>query len=490
LVSIGGAKAYFIVTSYAVQLLLPRIFGQATEFGLYSATMSGVTILTNVLIVATIQSVSKFVSEDEARSEVTLRQALRVQALVGGTLAVALFVLSPAIAHVLLDEQLTPLLRVSSLVVFAYALYAALVGTLNGRHLFAKQARLDVTFSTLRTAGILCGAALGLGALGAVAGFAAAAATVLSISLIWLGFGRGGRLIPLRRWIGFMAPIWTYQVCLNGILQIDLQVLKRTATEMALASDFAGQAAVDLANQYVGYYRAAQTFAFVPYQLVISVTFILFPMISKAMSAGNQEATRTTIEHAMRLSLLLLLLVAAPTSGAAQGVMRLAYPSDYLVGAPALSILVLGVAAFALFAVSATAMSGAGKPTLAALIAGVSLLAVIVANRALILLAGLGEGTLEAAAAGTTIGMGIALVLSAWVVHRLFGVFIPSSTWIRAALAAGAGYATAAAIPQGSVLLAIAALALGFVSSVAVLVLTRELSPDDWRALRRIARRD
>ena len=191
--SIAGAKAFFIVTSYAVQLLLPRIFGEAKEFGLYSATMSGVAILTNVLIVATIQSVSKFVSEDESRAEVALRQGLRIQALVGGVLAAGLFVLAPFIASLLLDEQLTPLLRIASVVVFAYALYAAAVGSLNGRHLFAKQARLDVTFSTLRTAGILGGAALGFGAIGAVAGFATAAATIVTISLIWIGFGRRGR---------------------------------------------------------------------------------------------------------------------------------------------------------------------------------------------------------------------------------------------------------------------------------------------------------
>jgi stage V sporulation protein B len=152
----------------------------------------------------------------------------------------------------------------------------------------------------------LAGAALGFGAIGAVAGFAAASAGVLSISLIWIGFGRRGAPIPLRRWLGFMAPIYAYQVCLNGILMIDIQVLKRTATELAFASALTGQAAVDLANQYVGYYRAAQTFAFVPYQLVISMTFVVFPMISKATSIGNQEAARATIQHAMRLSLLLL----------------------------------------------------------------------------------------------------------------------------------------------------------------------------------------
>ena len=490
LVSIAGAKGYFIVTSYAVQLLLPRIFGEAKEFGLYSATMSGVAILTNVLIVATIQSVSKFVSEDEARAEVTLRQGLRVQTLVGGALALGLFTLAPAIAHLLLDDQLTRLLRVASVVVLAYALYAAVVGSLNGRHWFSKQARLDVTFSTLRTVGILVGAGLGLGAIGAVAGFATASATILSISLIWIGFGKRGEPIPLRRWIGFMAPIWTYQICLNGILMIDLQVLKRTATEIAFASTATSQAAVDLANQYVGYYRAAQTFAFVPYQLIISMTFIVFPMISKATSIGNREAARSTIQHAMRLSLLLLLLVAAPTSGAADGVMRLAYPAEYLAGAPALSILVFGVAAFALFAVAATAISGAGKPSLAAIIAGVSLLAVVVANRVLVMRAGLGEQTLEAAATGTAIGMVIALVLSAWAVYQTFGVFIPVATWIRAGLAAGTGYAAAAAIPDDSPAMALVALALGFTSSAAVLVVTRELTKDDWHALRRIVRRD
>jgi stage V sporulation protein B len=493
LVSIAGAKVFFIVNGYAVQLLLPRIFGEAKEFGLYSATMSGVAILTNVLIVATIQSVSKFVSEDEARAAVTLRQGLRIQALVGGTLALGLFLFAPVIAHLLLDEQLTRLVRVASVVVFAYALYAAIVGSLNGKHLFGQQARLDVTFSTLRTVGILGGAALGLGAIGAVAGFATAAATILSISLIWVGFGtRGthGEKIRRRRWLGFMAPIWAYQICLNGILMIDLQVLKRTATELALASAATSQAAVDLANQYVGYYRAAQTFAFVPYQLIISLTFVVFPMISKATSIGNAEATRSTIQHAMRLSLLLLLLVAAPTSGAAHGVMQLAYPAEYLAGAPALSILVFGVAAFALFAVAATAISGAGKPTAAAIIAGVSLLVVVIANRVLVMRAGLGEQMLEAAATGTAIGMVVALVLSAWVIYKSFGVFIPVATWIRAALAAAAGYAAASALPHDSPVMALVALAVGFTSSVVVLIVTRELTHDDWHALRRVVRRD
>jgi stage V sporulation protein B len=453
--------------------------------------MSGVAIVTNVLIVATMQSVSKFVSEDESRAETTLRQGLRVQALVGGVLALALFVLAPEISRALLDDQLTPLLRIASTVVFAYALYAALVGSLNGQHLFARQAKLDATFSTLRTIGILGGAALGLGAIGAVAGFATAAASIVTLSLIWIGFGapaKPGEKIQRRRWLGFMAPIWAYQTCLNGILLIDLQVLKRTVTEMAMGG--AVRDAVDVANQLVGYYRAAQTFAFVPYQLMISMTFVVFPMISKATSIGDRDTARATIENAMRLSLLVLLLLAAPISGAAHGVMRLVYPPDYLSGAPALSVLVFGVVAFAMFAVSATAISGAGRPAVAAVIAALSLASVIVSNRVLVLRAGLGDRTLAAAAMGTTIGMMVASLLSAAVVYRMFGVFVPVRTWIRAGLAAAGGYAAAHAVPHDSPLLALAALVLGFLSSLLVLVVTGELGSKDWAALRRIVVRD
>lgn len=490
LVSIAVAKVYFIVTSYAIQILLPRIFGEAKEFGLYSAAMSGVAIFNNVLIVATIQSVSKFVSEDPTRAASTLRQGLKVQTLVGGTLALTLFFFAPAVARLLLDEQLAALLRIASLMVFAYALYAATVGSLNGRHEFAKQARLDIVFSTLRTTGILGGAALGIGAIGAVSGFATAAGVILSIALISVGWGRPGPGMPIRRWIGFMAPIWTYQICLNGILLIDLQVLKRTATEMALGVPATAQAAVDIANQYVGYYRAAQTFAFVPYQLIISMTFIVFPMISKATSVGGSDAARETIRHAMRFSLLLLLLVAAPVSGAAEGVLRLAYPVDYVIGAHALAILIFGVCAFALFAVAATAISGAGRPTIAALIAAGALLTVVVADRVFIVRAGLGPDSLAATAAGTTIGMVCALLGSTVAIRIIFGASIPLTTWIRSAVAAAIGYAVAATVPHESALLTLLALASGSAAALGVLVATKELTSEDWRALRRIVRRD
>ena len=54
--------------------------------------------------------------------------------------------------------------------------------------------------------------------------------------------------------------------------------------------------------------------------------------------------------------------IAAPVSGAADGVLRLAYQPEYLAGSQALSVLAPGMACFALFVIGATILSGAGMP--------------------------------------------------------------------------------------------------------------------------------
>ena len=98
MLSITGAKLYFIVAGYAVQLLLPRLLGTPEAFGLYSSAMNVVSILNNVLVAATLQSVSKHVSEDLAAAPATLRQGLLLQLAVGGGLALGLWALSPVLA--------------------------------------------------------------------------------------------------------------------------------------------------------------------------------------------------------------------------------------------------------------------------------------------------------------------------------------------------------------------------------------------------------
>ena len=357
--SLTGSKLYFIIAGYAVQVLVPRLLGSPEEFGLFAATMGGISILNNVLIAATIQTVSKRISEDEAAASLTLRQGLSLQLLVGGGLALAVFLSAPWLAgDFLLNPKIGPFLRVGSVVVVTYALYATLVGSLNGRQLFQRQAMLDMSFTTLRTIGIIGATALGYGVLGATSGFAAAAVAIFAIALWQVGTGESGSKTLWKTWFTLMAPLWLYQLFLNLTLQFDLWVLIRTVTQLGLEQGVAAVDAAETAARYAGLYKATQTFAFVPYQLILSVTFVVFHMVSQATSSGDLQATRDIIRAAMRFSLLVLLAIATPIAGAARGVLLIAYKSEYLVASDALSVLALGLVCFALFVIAATILSG------------------------------------------------------------------------------------------------------------------------------------
>ncbi|MBK8171701.1 MAG: oligosaccharide flippase family protein [Sandaracinaceae bacterium] len=485
LVLITGAKIYFIITAYAIQFLLPRLLGSPEEFGFFRTAMSLVSILNNVLIAATVQTLSKKVSENDEKAPQALRQGLLLQLVWGGSLGLLMFVLAPLISRYAMKNVLfTPLLQVSSVVVIAYALYAALVGSLNGRRMFMVQARLDMTFSTLRSVSILGAAALGFGAFGAFAGFATSAAAILLIALFVVGTGTSGERSPWKPWIIFMAPLWIYQLCLNFILQGDILVLTSTITDMAEHGGMVHNEATALANRMAGFYGAAQTFAFVPYQLILSVIFIVFPLVAKATSSGDIEMTRTTIRRAMRFSWLVLLAMASPISGAARGVLRVVYKEEYLVADRALSILVLGLVAFALFVIAATVLSGAGRALDSAKIALVSLGVLSGSVYFFIRASGPNLSALTAAACGTSLGALIALVLAGALVYKTFGAFIPPLSVLRGAAAAAAAAAVAHFVPHGTRIMAIAALAAGFATYAITLVVIREIPPHELNNVR------
>ena len=487
---ISGSKIYFLIAGYAGQLLLPRLFGKPEVFGLFSTAMSSVSIVNNIIVGATVQVVSKRVSEAVDRSELTLRQALAVQLWLGLGLATLLFTSAGFLANSLLrDPLLTPLFQLSSAVVLAYSLYTAFVGTLNGRQNFRTQAGFDIGYTTLRTGSMLTAAALGFGAVGAFAGFATASCLIVVASALVLGLGKRGEPVPYRAWISFMAPLWLYQSCVQVIMQADLALLKRSVAVILQADGATVTAAAETASRYVAFYRAAQTFAFVPYQLLLPVPLVMFPMISQAISQGDEAGAARYVRTAMRFSLLLLLLVAAPVAGAARGVMGLVFPAAYTDGAPALAVLVFAMVGFALFVGAATIMTGAGRPGLAASIGSVAVTCLIAANLGFVHYVGVGDKTLLAAAFGTSLGIAVALVAMGYAVYSRFGTFIAPLSVARALVAALAAYFVAHTFGQSGKLQTLLGGILGALSYVLILIGTREVTREDLIALLSIARR-
>jgi stage V sporulation protein B len=481
-----AAKAVFIASGFGIQVALPRILADVEQFGRYATVATVTAILTNTLVAATVQTVSKRVSEKDADAERRQREGLQLgvglAVLLGGGFAL----LAPIMAgHWQRDATLTPLFAVAAIVVASYAMYAALIGAVNGRRQFVRQASFDMGFSLLRATAI-CGGAAIAGAFGALVGFAAAAVLILVVAFAVIGTGRGGSPREIGRWVTVFVPIATYQACLNGILQLDQPLLRAHLAELALERGRSAEEATALASTAAGFYRAAQTFAFVPYQLILAVTFVVFPIVSHSTSAGDDAGTRRAIGGGLRFALLALLAMAAPIAGASDGVMRVAYRDEYLVGSDVLAVLSLGLVPFSMFVVAATILAGAGRAVDGAKIAAAALLVVAVGNRVAVRSAGIGPEAPVAAAIATTVGAGFASIAAAIAVRQRYGMFLPPLTIVRALVAAAVAWTVARLVPHDAAPGAVLACGAGLTAYVGALAVLGELGTADVALLRRI----
>ncbi len=376
------AKVLFIVTSYGIQFLLPRLLGNAETFGDFSAATNLMILLTNVIVVSVTQSLSRQLNAFTNNARSLFKRALFYQLAVGATLGTLFYFARHWLAaQVLSDARLADLLAPLSIAVGCYAVYATCVGAFNGTHRFKDQAKLDMVFSVLRTVGVLGGAFLGWRALGATWGLGLASLGVMTVAVI-LVFTQikdtqplqGPNPLTLERWSKAILTLSIYHLCLNALMQVDLSILKHQSTSFFLARAYSTLEAANASSRLAGYYRAAQTFAFVPYQLTLSFSFVLFPQIAKLNELGDAHAMRRAIRRGLFSSTAILVVCALAITLFASFFMHFVFPSDYAVGASALYYLVWAQVALSLFALSGSVLNASGQSRLAIAIAVIAVI--------------------------------------------------------------------------------------------------------------------
>lgn len=510
------AKLWFMGTGAVISLGLPRLLGDPALYGDYDVVNRFITILNMVMIAGTIQAVSKAVSERDGVAGAVRRTALLAQMFVGAPLAVAVFLAADRIAaEAFNDPALATYFRIASLVTLFYSFYAVFVGLCNGTKRFFTQAALDVTFSTMKMTAMVVLVLLGLGVMGAFAGFAGAALAVTFIALVVTRGIRGAvEPVPLRRVLLFMLPVMLYTFLQNGLLQADsllLKALKHDPLVAHFASPFgrlrmallggplglavpAGDAAAPLLDAFAqhgtstltGVYGAAKNLATLPYQAIIAITFVVFPMISRATFEADRERTRAYITQTFRYTLILLALAVVALVGASEEVIRVLFGPAYLFGDPALAVLLVSIVAFALFHVANAIVTSAGRPGVAALIGGVT----VALNLLLLWLflgwSGLATSALVAAALATLVSMFVGFALVAgWIVLR-FRALAPPATIARVLLLGAAVAWGARLIPLHGLVGLAAKAGVAAVAFAVGLVVTREFGAADLARLRRV----
>jgi stage V sporulation protein B len=469
---ITAAKIWFMVSGYGIAVTLTYLL--TTEYyGLYRVVISTVSIINAVIVTSTYQTVSKYVSQEPEKAGSIKWKALGLQVYVGGAATLGFFLLAPVVASLLNDPRLAGWLRLASLITLSYSFYSVYTGYFNGKKRFGIQAGLDITYSTLKLVFIVLLAWLGFGVTGSVSGFALAAGCVLGISAILArGDNRKGEA-PAGQLFKFQSYVLLFTFVLTLLQRVDLMLIK------ALSSPDATRA-----SENAGYYSAAMDIANLTYQIVVSVTFVIFPLVSQSTFADDRARTQGYISNTLRYTLMVMALTATLFSSCAAGILRVIYRETYQAGSPALRIVAFGMLFFGLLYVVTTIISASGQPKVSLLLGVITLVLSTALNALLIPSHGL-----AGAAAATTVSMLGGTILACAYVWRRFRTLMSITSALRIPGCAGVIYAAALLFSPGSKLMIIAQLIALSVAYVIALIITGELGRSDLRLIARVVRR-
>ena len=481
---IGFAKIYFMFTGSLQRFALPHVIGDAAGFGAFGVVNNLISIVNNTVVQATIPAISKFTAEDERQAEAVKRAGLRMQLVVGGIPALIFLLGAPLLARFEKAPDYVSYFRIAAAIPFLYALYALFVGSANGLRRFRTQASFDVGFSTVKTI-LLLGLAVLWGVSGAFVGFAAAAVVILLVAARTMGVPRPKARadepsFSAWRLVRFMSAMVAYTLLLNLALNYDQPLLRRLAGDVVDPTR---------AGRLAGYYDGLRTVALLPYQALLVITFVVFPLVSRSTFVNDREATRTYVNQTLRYALMLVAAMGVCLAARPGTLLAIAYPREYGEGAAALPILVLGECSLALLAVSCAILNAAGRATAAIVLMGVTVLLGVVTAYVLVPQAQPGPAMLMAQATATAIGAAVGFLGVVIYLRRALGGGLPATSALRvllsAAVAAGVGHF----LPAHGKYLGLAAIVAVGVIYVGALLATGELGPADRAKFARILRR-
>ncbi len=487
-----AAKVFFQLVGFAQQALLPAALGLA-GYGAFARVSAPSNVVSNVVVFGFTQGVSRTVAGAGEKEQQAFRAAYRVHLVTGLVMALGFAAAAPLIAGFQKAPHILAPLLVMAGLILVYGAYAPLVGYLNGKGQFARQATLDMVAATLRTAGLV---GLGYlfrtrgesGVLGSVVGAVLAAIVVCTIALVWTGTGRADtgpsdpRVPQAKAYLIGLVPVMLAQLFTSALMQADISVLGHylsTGADAAHALD-ATVDAKKVSDEWVGVYRGCQLFAFLPYQLLFSVTQVLFPMLAKAKKEGDAKAVERLVSRGARLGAVVLGLFASVVVTLPSSLLGFVYGKDVAArGGDALRVLALGQAAFAMLGLATTVLVSLGRERKAMALTAIALVLTLTATGLAVGNAALGGPQLLSSAVATSVSLVVAALAGTAVVRGEAGSFVPAKTAIRVFGTLIALALVGRFVPTLGKPLTVVACASVVLVYLVVLVVTRELGADD-----------
>lgn len=435
------SEIFFNLSGFIIHSVLGRVLGPA-DYGRYGIIVTLTTMVIILIGNGIPTAMAKFISEYfETNPKMVLKikkQAIVLQIIIIGAITIIFYFSAPLISGILGDPTLTPLFRLSTLIIPAFAASSFYFSYYTGLHKFNIQATLKSIRSVFRI-GSVVGLALIFGLKGSISGYVIAPFLVFLIAFFIDKFkiGKDIRFASAKQTTPEIDFAW--QKLFNYAWQVVVFFL---AYELLISIDLYMVKAILRDDALTGIYNASLTVGRIPYYIFYAMAVFLLPMVSKSTSENNHSETRKILAQSLRVILIFLAPMIVLLSLFSLPVLELLYGAKYAAGAQAMSVLVYGVGFLTLFYVLSFAMNGAGKTKVSMAIAAVG----VIVNSALNYFFIKKYGILGSAIA-TSIASFLVMGMMLFYLKRDFGVAYKIKSILRVGLAGFFIYVFSLVIP-------------------------------------------
>lgn len=348
------SELIYNLSGYIIHSVVGRILGPA-DYGRYGLVVTMTTMIIILIGNGIPTAMSKYLSEFFESNPIMIssikKQAVRLQLLIVGTITVIFFIFSPMIANILGDPSLTKLFRISTLIIPSFAAASFYFYYYTGIHKFNIQSILKTFRSIFRVIAIIS-LAYFFKVEGSIAGYIIAPFAVFLVAYfidkIWISkkYPYDKKILfDWKKLANYAWPITVFMLFYELLISIDLYLVQGILKDEHLT----------------GIYNGALTVARIPYYLFYALAIILLPMISKTTSQNKHRETFSLISSSLRLMLILLFPAVILMAVYADQILTIFYGQAFSEGAPAMSILAIGVGFLTIFYILSFVMNGAGK---------------------------------------------------------------------------------------------------------------------------------
>jgi len=353
---------------------LGRMLGVA-DYGRYSLVIGFTTMIILLAGRSIPTAMMKRISENIgnwSRIRAIRRSAAFIQIIIITSLTVIFYILAPLIAKVFNDTSLTPLFKISALVIPAFAISSFHVLYFNGLKYFKAMTAMKIARGIFRIAWIV-GLAYFIGLNGALYGSILAPLSVFVVAIIIEAFfikaeeserTRTREVYSYKKIFTYAGGFILFLVFYEFYIRADMYLIK----------------AITGSDVNTGLYNAAFTIALIPYYVMFALTFILFP----TMSDLAKKKDHMQIQKILKKVILFLFAILVPSAIfmalVPEFLVTIFFGDKFMAAAPLIPYMLGGTIFITIFFVLASVFNGASMTRIPASITAIALLFGITAN--------------------------------------------------------------------------------------------------------------